>query len=345
MENATITGGAGFIGCNLAHRLLEQGWRATIYDNMSSAGSDLNVGWLQALHGSALTVVPGDIRDFAAVLKAVQGADVVYHLAGKASILRSIADPRLDFEVNALGTLNVLEAARQSLNPPIVVTASSSQVYGALRHVPITELGTRYAFRDLPNGITEDQPVDPCTPYGCSKAVADQYTRGYARMYGMRTVVFRLSVIYGPHQLGVEDQGWVAYFALQAALRRPIVRYGTGKQVRDILFVDDLVEALTRVPTAIERISGKTYNVGGGSGNALSVWQDFEPLLAKYFGMRPDVARVEDERPLDTKVYVSDITRVSQDLGWAPTVEPSDGVTRLLGWIEDNFASLRAIAF
>lgn len=336
MERIAITGGAGFIGSNLAHRLLQEGRQVTIFDNLSRVGGQLNVSWLEEDGWGDLRVVCGDIRDYEAVSEALRGVDIVYHLAGQVSALASIQDPRRDFEINALGTLNVLEAARLAHNMPIVVTASSNKVYGELEELAVQELDTRYAFVDLPYGVSEGQSLEPCTPYGCSKAAADQYARDYARIYGLRTVVLRLSTIYGPRQFGTEDQGWIAYFAIQAALGRPIVRYGTGKQVRDVLFVDDLVHAFCRIPERIEKLAGKVYNVGGGPQNSLSVWCEFEPLLSAHSPHPPQVSRVEAARALDQLVYISDIRRIEQDLGWSPTVDTETGLTRLLAWIGET---------
>lgn len=332
-----ITGGAGFIGCNLADALLRDGEHVTVLDNLSRPRTDQNLCWLQERHGSALRFVRADIRDAAAVGTAVQGHDVVYHLAGQVAVTTSVADPRSDFEINALGTLNVLEAARAAQQPPIVFFASTNKVYGGMEEIAIREDATRYSYAELPRGIAETQNLDFHSPYGCSKGAADQYVRDYARIYGLRTVVFRQSCILGPRQFGVEDQGWVAHFVIAALLGRPLSIFGDGKQVRDLLFVDDLVAAYRTTLAQIELASGQIYNIGGGATNTLSVWAEFGPLLERIIGKRIDVAW-GPWRPGDQPVYVSDIGKAERELGWRPRIGVEEGVRRLVEWVEASRA-------
>ncbi|PMP77388.1 MAG: CDP-paratose 2-epimerase, partial [Chloroflexus aggregans] len=270
----------------------------------------------------------------------VPGHRVVYHLAGQVAVTTSVQDPRSDFEINALGTLNILEAARLAPEPPIVFFASTNKVYGGMETVDVVEEATRYRYRDLPNGVPEYQLLDFHSPYGCSKGAADQYVRDYARIYGLKTVVFRQSCIYGPRQFGVEDQGWAAHFAIAALLERPITIYGDGKQVRDMLYVDDLIAAYMAALERIDRVSGRIYNIGGGPQNALSIWAEFGPLLSRLVGRAIEV-RYGDWRPGDQPVYISDITLAEQELGWRPQVSVYEGVERMVSWIRDHLHLFR----
>ena len=330
-----VTGGAGFIGCNLAHALLQDGQQVRIFDNLSRQGTERNLVWLQEQHPDGLEFVRGDVRDFAAVQEAVQDADVIYHLAAQVAVTTSVTDPRTDFEVNALGTLNVLEAARLAGHQSIVVFTSTNKVYGAMEDVAVVENETCYELRDYPNGIPESRPLDFLSPYGCSKGAADQYVRDYARIYGLPTVVLRMSCIYGTRQFGNEDQGWVAHFVIASALGRPITIYGDGKQVRDILWVDDLVRALRLAVERIDITAGQVYNIGGGPGNTISVWAEFGPLLAELLGHLVPVT-YGDWRPGDQPVYVSDTSKAKEELGWQPAVDRERGVEQLYNWVMEN---------
>ena len=286
-----ITGGAGFIGCNLADALLGNGEAVTVLDNLSRPRTGQNLRWLQERHGAAMRFVRADIRDAAAMVEAVAGHDVVYHLAGQVAVTTSVSDPRGDFEANALGTLNVLEAARSAQRPPIVFYASTNKVYGGMEHVRLVEEATRYSYADLPRGVSETQLLDFHSPYGCSKGAGDQYVHDYARIYGLKTVVFRQGCILGPRQFGVEDQGWVAHFVIAALLNRPISIYGDGKQVRDLLFIDDLVRAYRQALARIDVAAGEIYNIGGGAANTISIWSEFGPLLERLIGRRGPPSR------------------------------------------------------
>src|SRR5262249_31862678 len=280
-----VTGGAGFVGSNLANNLLSDGCSVTILDSFARSGTPNNLVWLRSRHGNGqLEFIQGDVRDSATVRTAVKDVDVIYHLAAQVAVTSSVYDPRLDFEINSLGTLNVLEAARLSDRKPIIVFTSTNKVYGKMESVATVELDTRYTYRDLPHGVSESQPVDFYSPYGCSKGAADQYVRDYARIYGLRTVVFRMSCVYGPRQFGTEDQGWLAHFIIASQTGLPLTIYGDGKQVRDVLFVEDLVRAFRLAMQKIDVTAGQVFNIGGGPANALSVWHEFGHYLATLKG-------------------------------------------------------------
>ncbi|HMC49405.1 MAG TPA: SDR family NAD(P)-dependent oxidoreductase, partial [Solirubrobacterales bacterium] len=271
MKRALVTGGAGFIGTNLADRLLREGQRVRIVDNLSRAGVEGNLAWLREGHGERVEVMRGDLRNRSVATEAVRGVDTVFHLAAQVAVTTSLADPLCDFDVNLTGTINLLEAARGQTEPPTFLFTSTNKVYGGLEDVGLQDTGSRYEPVAGPirrAGISEDRPLDFCTPYGCSKGAADQYVLDYAKSFGLRTAVFRMSCVYGPHQCGNEDQGWVAHFAIRALDGEPIVLYGDGHQVRDVLFVEDLVEAFLLARENIEAIGGGAYNIGGGPENA-----------------------------------------------------------------------------
>ena len=336
MTTYLVTGGAGFIGCNYVHRLLDRGDEAIIYDNLSRRGADANVSWLrQEYGGDAFRLVARDVRDDRALLEAVDGVDVIVHLAGQTAVTTSVQDPRSDFQDNALGTFNVLEAARAAKTKPIVLYASTNKVYGEMQRTTVVEHETRYAYGDRPHGIPETQPLDFHSPYGCSKGAGDQYVRDYARIYDLPTVVFRQSCIYGPRQMGVEDQGWVAWFVIAAVRREPITIYGDGKQVRDVLYIDDLLDVYDAAVERIETTEGDVYNVGGGPAHTLSIWSEFRPLLEELVGQAIPVS-YDDWRPGDQRIYVSDIRKAEQDLEWRPQVGVEDGVRRLYEWVVSN---------
>lgn len=331
-----ITGGAGFIGSNYVNRLLQRGETVTIFDNLSRAGAVRNIRWLKEVYGEkGVDLVLGDVRETEQVARAAKQADVIVHLAAQVAVTTSVTHPREDFEINALGTFNTLEAARLSGRNPLFLYASTNKVYGGMDDVAIVEEPTRYRYADFPEGISESQPLDFHSPYGCSKGTGDQYVRDYARIYGLPTVVFRQSCIYGPRQYGIEDQGWVAWFVIAALTGKRISIYGDGKQVRDILFVEDLLNAYD---AAIENpfvSSGQVYNIGGGAKNILSVWTEFQPILERLIGKPLDVSW-GDWRPGDQKVYVSDIRKASRDLKWAPKVSVKEGIEKLFRWVQQG---------
>ena len=337
-KSLLVTGGAGFIGVNLADRALSAGGRVTILDDLSRAGADVNIRWLREKHGDAFRLVERSVTETDACELAVEGADVVYHLAAQVAVTTSVADPRHDFEVNTLGTFNILEAIRRSSHRPVLVYASTNKVYGELAHLPTEELETRHAFRDLPLGISELEPLDFHSPYGCSKGAADQYVHDYARIYDLQTVVFRQSCIYGPRQMGVEDQGWVAWFAIAAMTGQPITIYGDGKQVRDLLYIDDLIDGYELAVDRIEVTSGQVYNLGGGAENALSIWWEFGPLLEDALGRELPSPSFSPVRPGDQPVFIADTSKFQDDTGWKPVTSLETGVANLVAWIDANRA-------
>jgi CDP-paratose 2-epimerase len=265
----------------------------------------------------------------------VQRQDVIYHLAGQVAVTTSVLDPRDDFENNALGTFNALEAARTAGSNPIFVYASTNKVYGGMEDVIVEEEATRYRYRDLPLGIPETQPLDFHSPYGCSKGAGDQYVRDYARIYGLRTVVMRQSCIYGTRQFGIEDQGWVAWFIIAAVTGKPITIYGDGKQVRDILFIRDLLDVYQAALDRIDATAGQVYNIGGGPENTLSVWAELGPMLARLLGRKVDVSH-GDWRPGDQRICIMDTRKAQRELGWRPKVGVAEGVRRLYEWVAAN---------
>jgi CDP-paratose 2-epimerase len=330
-----ITGGAGFIGCNLAEHLIHAGHDVLIYDDLSRRGAETNLQWLRSMFGDRFDFVREDICDSGGLERAAINKDIIYHLAAQVAVTSSVIDPRKDFEVNALGSLNVLEAARTSKKNPIVFYASTNKVYGSLEGVRINESANHYEFEDLPLGVPESQPLDFHSPYGCSKGTGDQYTRDYYRIYGLQTVVFRQSCIYGLRQFGVEDQGWLAHFAISAFKNCSICIYGDGKQVRDVLFIDDLIRAIVMSTQHIEVTAGQVYNIGGGPTNTLSVWTETRPILEKLAGHSIPV-KWADWRPGDQRIYVSDINKARQDFGWVPQITPDEGIRKMWDWIHAN---------
>ncbi len=328
-----ITGGAGFIGCNWAARLMRAGHDVTVFDNLSRKGARSNLDWLRSQ--GELNFIQDDVRDAEAITAAAKGHGAIYHLAAQVTVTTSVTNPREDFEINALGTFNVLEAARLSGLMPVVVYASTNKVYGGMDEVQVSEAATRYRYTNLPLGLPESQPLDFHSPYGCSKGAGDQYVRDYARIYGLPTVVFRQSCIYGPRQFGVEDQGFLAHFVIATAKGQAINIYGDGKQVRDMLWVDDLLNAYEIALKYPEKIAGKIYNLGGGPEYTLSIWAEVQPILESLAGRKIET-RYAEWRPGDQKVYISDTRKAETELGWRPTVAPRDGIERLWEWVRGN---------
>lgn len=314
-----ITGGAGFIGCNLAERLLaDPSARIRIYDNLSRRGVEANLDWLQNLDGAdRLEFIEGDVRNASAVAAAAKKATEIYHFAAQVAVTTSLTDPRTDLEINVGGTLNVLEAARLSGQKPFVLFTSTNKVYGSLHRVPVEVSHTHYRAT-IPDfcGVREDEPLDFHSPYGCSKGAADQYVRDYARIYDLPTVVFRMSCIAGPRQFGTEDQGWVAHFLYSTLERRPITVYGDGFQVRDVLHVHDLIEAMDAVRRHLPRSAGEIYNLGGGLARSVSV---IEMLAAveQATGVAPSL-HYSKVRPGDQPMYIADTSKLAAHTGWHP---------------------------
>ncbi len=336
MTNYLITGGAGFIGSNYVQRLLTRSREAkvTVYDNLSR--TTRNLEWLRQTFGAnSFKMIVGDVRDAQKLQDAAKDADVMVHLAGQVAVTTSVTNPRDDFECNALGTFNAVEAARLSGRNPIFIYASTNKVYGGMEDVELFEEPTRWRYKDLAKGCPETQPLDFHSPYGCSKGTGDQYVRDYSRIYGLRSVVYRQSCIYGTRQFGVEDQGWVAWFIIAAATGKPIAIYGDGKQVRDILFVDDLLNAYDLAVQKIDVAKGQVYNLGGGPDNVMSIWAEFQPKLEKLLGAQIPVSR-GDWRPGDQRVFYADIRKAEKELGWKPKVNVEEGVSKLFKWVKEN---------
>jgi CDP-paratose 2-epimerase len=330
---ALVTGGAGFVGTNLTTRLVRDGWRVRVLDTLSRPGVEQNFEWLRSTHASAVAVTVADVRDAAAVRRAVDGADAVFHLAAQVAVTTSVERPWLDFDVNARGTLTVLEELRRLPSPPPLLFTSTNKVYGALEDVELELHDERWDPVDpelRARGIAETRPLDFCTPYGCSKGAADQYVLDFAKTYGIPAVVFRMSCIYGPHQQGNEDQGWVAHFLLQVARGLPITIYGDGAQVRDVLFVDDLVDAMLVAIDRAHELRGTAFNIGGGPDNAVSLLAVVD-AIAELTGDRPALTFAET-RVGDQRYYVSDTSRFGRACGWRPRVGVSEGLDALHAW-------------
>ena len=330
-----ITGGAGFIGTNLADALLSEGKSVIIYDNLSRNGVEKNLNWLREKHNSSnLRIEIADIRDEAALREAVNAADAVYHFAAQVAVTTSCTDPLMDFEVNARGTINLLEAIRQSEKQPPLVFTSTNKVYGDLEDLKVILKGDRYAPEDAASaaaGVSEARSIDFHSPYGCSKGAADAYILDYARTFGLQAVVFRMSCIYGPHQFGTEDQGWIAHFLISALEGKPLTIYGDGKQVRDILFVEDLVRAMKIAQQQMGNLTGQAFNIGGGVNNTISLLELLK-LIENMHGEAIDVDFGE-WRPGDQRYYVSDIRKFSNAGGWAPQVTAQQGIQHLYQWL------------
>lgn len=328
-----ITGGAGFVGSNLADALLSDGERVVVFDNLSRPGVRANVDWLCDRHGDRVVVEVGDVTDAVVTARLVRGARRVYHLAAQVAVTTSIDDPRHDLHTNLLGTFNVLEAARSSPVPPSVLFASTNKVYGRMDDVDFEKVGEMYGYISRV-GIDESAPLDFHSPYGCSKGAADQYVLDYARIYGVPTVVIRMSCAYGTRQFGTEDQGWIAHFAKALLAGEPITIYGDGCQVRDILWIGDLVEAMRLAADHAVLAPGEVFNIGGGPRNAVSVRQVIDRLMEVTDRRVP--IRSAPWRPGDQRVYVSDTTRALHRLGWRPSTHWADGLRHLVEWLDDG---------
>ncbi len=329
-----ITGGAGFVGCNAARFFGARNWDVTVLDNLSRQGTDKNLTWLR--DGTTFDFEHVDVRDRPAIDRVMAGGrfDAVIHLAAQVAVTTSVVDPGTDFAVNAIGTFNMLDAIRLHSPESVFIFASTNKVYGKIAGAASELRGSRYAYLDRPHGISETEPLDFLSPYGCSKGAADQYTLDYARMYKIPATSFRQSCIYGPRQFGVEDQGWVAWFAIAATLGRDITIFGDGKQVRDVLHVDDLLHAYEAAIRAPEKITAEAFNVGGGPRQVLSL-VDLIEMLERRLGRKIPV-KWDDWRPGDQQVYVSDIRKLDKVLGWKPEIGVAAGITQLIDWVGHN---------
>jgi CDP-paratose 2-epimerase len=329
-----ITGGAGFIGTNLAHRLLSSGQPVLLFDNLSRPGVERNLQWLQKEHGSLVRIDQADIRRMGAVRSAVKEASKVFHFAAQVAVTTSLDDPIEDFEINARGTLNLLEAVRNRSQPIPLLFTSTNKVYGDLSDLRLQVRPDRYEPADgtiRRYGVSESRALAFHSPYGCSKGAACQYVLDYAHTFKLPCAVFRMSCIYGPHQFGNEDQGWVAHFLIRALEGIPITIYGDGRQVRDILFVEDLVDAFLAALNHIEAVAGSAFNIGGGTENTISLLELLN-LIEEVHGAKPET-EFEVWRPADQQYYVSDIRRFSNQTGWSPKVRVPEGIERLYQWL------------
>lgn len=330
-----ITGGAGFIGCNASIKLMGLGHDVIILDNLSRAGSEKNLLFLK--EAGKVNFIKGDVRDSKCLEELFMNnhnIDVVLHLAAQVAVTTSISNPREDFEINALGTFNILEIVRQFNKDAIVIYSSTNKVYGSMDDIKIKEIDGCYAYSELRNGISSHQPLDFHSPYGCSKGAADQYVIDYSRIYGLKTICFRQSCIYGCHQFGIEDQGWVAWIIICAILGNPITIYGDGKQVRDVLYVDDLVNGYIKAADRIDNIAGSVFNIGGGPNNTMSILELIR-LLEKMKGEKLNCA-FADWRPGDQKVFICDIQETVENLNWKPLIKKEEGVRILFEWVKKN---------
>ncbi len=340
-----VTGGCGFVGCNIVDTLLARGDSVRVLDSFARDGARENARWLRGRHRSRLTIVSGDVRDAEVVNEAVRGAKGVLHLAGQVAVTTSLDDPIYDFEVNARGTLNVLESLRRHNPEAALVFASTNKVYGRLLNdADVVRNAERYAPADerFAAGIAEGEPIDLYSPYGCSKGAADQYVRDYARVFGLRTVVLRMSCIYGPRQFGTEDQGWIAHMVLCAIRGEPITIYGDGFQVRDALHVGDAVAAWLGAFDQMDSVAGSIFNLGGGPRSAMSL-RDLLRRIEELRGSAADVA-FDAWRPGDQPWYVSDTRRIEAALGWRPRISLDDGLRSLERWLDARFGQPVALA-
>lgn len=336
-----ITGGAGFIGSNMAQRLLELGHHVVVYDNLSRPGVEQNMRGLTRKYGRKVQLIRGDTRDTGAVREAVANACAVFHFAAQVAVTSSLVDPVSDFEINVRGSLNVLEALRAQKSPPPLLYTSTNKVYGSLDDVPLEESEKRWnppAEHAASRGVAENRALNFHSPYGCSKGAADQYVLDYARTFGLSAVVFRMSCIYGPKQFGTEDQGWVAHFLIRALQGQPITLFGDGKQVRDLLFVDDLMNAMLGAMSQIERCSGMAFNVGGGPSKTMSLLELID-YIQELTGQSPAIERAT-ARIGDQRYYVSDTQRLQRLSGWRANMGCREGVAALYNWLcaQDSYS-------
>jgi CDP-paratose 2-epimerase len=334
VKRVLVTGGAGFVGTNLAHRLLEDGRRVVVFDNLTRPGVEENLHWLKARHGDRVTTMIADVRDRKALRAGLEGAEAVVHLAGQVAVTTSVESPLEDFDLNLRGTLLLLEELRRLRQPVPLLFTSTNKVYGSLHDVRLERRGERWEPVDRKlreQGIGEQQRLDFCTPYGCSKGGADQYVLDYANTFGLPAVVFRMSCIYGEHQYGTEDQGWIAHFMIRAHAGEPVTVYGDGAQVRDVLFATDLVDAMLRVCADADRLAGRAFNLGGGPANTLSLLELLQ-LIEELRG-EPALVTFAEERAGDQRWYVADTSQLRAATGWRPLVRADEGVDALRRWV------------
>ncbi len=329
-----ITGGAGFIGTNLAARLLSEGKNVMIYDNLSRDGVEKNLKWLQNTYGDKLIIQIADINETHILEESVKHATEVFHFSAQVAVTTSLTNPLVDFQVNLQGTFNLLEAIRKTEHKPPLLFTSTNKVYGNLTDIEMKANSTRYFPLDKDikkSGVSEERALDFHSPYGCSKGAADQYILDYSRSYGLKTAVFRMSCIYGPHQFGTEDQGWVAHFLISALENKPIVIYGNGKQVRDILFVEDLMEAFLLARKNINDLAGEVFNIGGGVENSVSLLEILD-LIKEITGKELNLS-FENWRTGDQQYYISNTGKFREATGWSTKFSVNKGMEELLQWL------------
>ncbi len=333
-ETILITGGCGFIGTNAANYYLKNGYRVIAFDNLSRIGAKQNLDWLREQKGDFI-FIKGDIRESKKVLEIFKNYEpnLVLHLAAQVTMVTSVTNPREDFEINALGTFNILEAMREVRSEAAALYSSTNKVMGELLYIPVVEKEKRYIYKNI-KGINEKFPLDFHGPYGCSKGCGDQYFIDYSRIFGLNTVVFRQSGIYGPHQFGIEEQGWIAWFCNALLLDKPVTIFGNGKQVRDVLYIDDLIKAYDLSLKNIKKTRGNAYNIGGGADFSLSIWELFE-ILERLVGKKFNY-KSGPWRPGDQKIYISDISLAKKDFNWKSTISPQRGIEKLYSWIYQN---------
>ena len=334
-RNVLITGGAGFIGCNCAKYYIEKGDNVYIFDNLSRIGAEENIKWLKEI--GKFEFVKGNVEDISQVeslFKETEIPDYIFHFAGQVAVTESVSNPRKDMEDNIVGTFNLLEMTRHYAPKAVFLYSSTNKVYGNLKNTEIKETKNKYKLKELTKGVNENNLLDFYSPYGCSKGATDQYVRDYNRIYNLKTIVFRQSCIYGYRQFGIEDQGWVAWFIISALHDKEITIYGDGKQVRDILFITDLISAFDLTIKNMEKSAGQIYNIGGGPNNQISLLELIEKM--KLIMNREIRFKFSDWRPGDQLIYVSDISKAEKDFGWRPIVNADEGIKKLIEWLSNN---------
>ena len=343
MSKVLVTGGAGFIGINLVLRLLREGYEVVILDNLSRKGTENNLKLVK--YNKNLKLYKNDIRDLRGIEQIFEEEkkfDAVFHFAGQVAVTTSVLNPRSDFEINALGTFNILDLCRLKCPESRLIYASTNKVYGDLSSLNVLENDKRYALSARPGGISEGQNLDFHSPYGCSKGCADQYFIDYARIYGLRTAVLRQSCIYGLYQYGIEDQGWVAWFAIAGILGNPITIYGNGKQIRDLLYIDDLVDLYTLLLKDEIELKGQVFNIGGGPDNSVSLIELLDLLKSEFnIGINVNYSSV---RPGDQPYYVSNVCKIREYCDWYPKTGVLDGLSKMIEWIRSNIEVVGKIA-
>jgi CDP-paratose 2-epimerase len=340
---ALITGGAGFVGSNYARHLLDMGAEVVVFDNFARGkGCEINSQWLRSHPKSEnLKLVKGEVSSVESLKEASKDCDLIVHTAAQVSVPESVTKPRLDFDSNALGTFNVLEAARKMETDPAIIYTSSNKVYG-IPDAPLRELELRYVFENLPEGVDESFAIKGEEPYGVSKAAGDLYFHAYSEQYGLKSTAFRCSCMFGPHQWGKEEQGWVAWFCIAMAMGKPLNIYGDGKQVRDLLFIDDVMQAFDLASQNIDKVKGRAINLGGGRDNVASLLETIGYL--ESLTNRKMHLKFKGWRPGDNKCYYSNCQKAKELMGWTPSVPWKEGVRRTLDWVQSNLQVVAAVA-